>query len=135
MVAVIRGVHAMFYTPAADELRTFIRDKLRFPFTDTGGGWLIFNAPAAEIACHPHDKKFHGISFHCDDLRKTMEELKSRGVEFTTGVTEEEWGSVTRFRIPGGDEVDLFQPKYATHHARRKRSTRSTGRKRARRKR
>lgn len=130
----IRGVHAMFYTPAAEELRAFIRDKLRFPFTDTGGGWLIFDAPAAEIGCHPYDKKFQGISFYCDNLDKTMEELKRRGVEFTTGVTEEEWGSVTRFWIPGGDEVDLFQPKYATHHARPRRTTRSAGRKRARRK-
>jgi len=76
----------MFYTPAAEELRAFIRDKLRLPFTDTGGGWLIFNAPAAEVACHPYDKKFHGISFYCDDLRGTIEELKRRGVEFTTGV-------------------------------------------------
>ncbi len=124
----------MFYTPAAEELRAFIRDKLRFPFTDTGGGWLIFDAPAAEIGCHPHEKKAQGISFYCDDLHKTMEELKRRGVEFTTEVTEEEWGSVARFRIPGGEEIDLFQPKYETHHARPRRATRSTGKKRARRK-
>ena len=121
----IRGVHAMFYTPAAEELRAFIRDKLRLPFTDTGAGWLIFTTPAAEVACHPYDKKLQGISFYCDDLHKTMEELKRRGVEFTTGVTEEEWGSVTRFRIPGGDEVDLFQPKYT--------ASRPTGKRRARR--
>ncbi len=44
----IRGVHAMFYTPAAEELRAFIRDKLQFRYTDTGGGWLVFDAPAGE---------------------------------------------------------------------------------------
>lgn len=131
----IRGVHAMFYTPAAEELRAFIRDKLRFPFTDTGGGWLIFDAPAGEIGVHPHERKFQGLSFYCDDLPKTVEELKRRGVEFTSGVTEEEWGSVARFRIPGGDEVDLYQPKYAKQRTPSRRTTRSMGRKRTRRKR
>ncbi len=129
----IRGVHAMFYTPAAEELRAFLRDKLRFPFTDTGGGWLIFDAPAGEVGVHPHDRKGHGISFYCDDLLKTMEELKRRGVEFTTGIIEEAWGSVARFRIPGGDDVDLYQPKYVKRHSRGRRTTRPAGRKRTRR--
>ncbi len=75
----IRGVHAMFYTPQAEKLRAFIKDKLQFPFTDAGGGWLILDAPAAEIGCHPSDRKFHSVSFYCDDLRKTMAELKRRG--------------------------------------------------------
>lgn len=112
----IRGVHAMFYTPAAEQLRAFIRDKLGFPHTDTGGGWLIFDAPAAEIGCHPSDRKFHEFSFYCDDLQRTMAELQRRGVEFTSDVREEEWGWVTRFMIPGGEEVELYQPKYAKRH-------------------
>src|SRR5881296_2603528 len=94
----IKGIHAMFETPAAEELRAFIRDKLGFPYTDTGGGWLIFDAPEGEIGCHPSQTKFHGLSFYCDDLPRTMAELKRRGVEFTSAVREEEWGSVTRFR-------------------------------------
>lgn len=119
----IKGVHAMFYTPAADELRAFIRDKLGFPYVDTGGGWLIFDAPAAEIGCHPADRKFHGLSFYCDDLRKTITELSQRGVEFTSGVREEEWGWVTRFKIPGGDEVELYQSKYQKRQPRRRART------------
>jgi hypothetical protein len=34
----VKGVHTMFYTSRPKELRAFIRDKLGFPFTDTGGG-------------------------------------------------------------------------------------------------
>ena len=30
-------------------LRAFIRDKLGFPFTDVGGGWLIFDLPEADM--------------------------------------------------------------------------------------
>lgn len=108
----------MFFTPAAEEMRAFIRDKLGFPFTDTGRGWLIFDAPEAEIGCHESQTTFHRLSFYCDDLARTMAELERRGVEFTSPVQGEEWGLVTRFRVPGGDEVELFQPKYAKRGAR-----------------
>ncbi len=111
----IKGAHAMFYTPKADELRAFIRDKLGFPYTDTGGGWLIFDLPEADMGCHPSDKVFHGISFYCDDIYKTVAELKSRGVEFTSDVHDQEWGLVTMFRMSGDVEVELYQPKYKKH--------------------
>ena len=108
----IKGVHAMFYAPEADELRAFFRDKLKLPFTDVGDGWLIFDAEG-EVGCHPSETRFHGISFYCDDVRATIAELKSRGVEFTGDVTDEGWGLVTKFRGPGGAEVQLYQPRYA----------------------
>ncbi len=128
----IRGIHAMFYTPAAEELRAFIRDKLQFPFTDTGGGWLIFDAPAAEIGCHPSDRKFQGLSFYCDDIRRTMAELQRRGVEFSADIVEQDWGWVTQFRVPGGDEVELYQPKYTKRHVRARRAARPAQRQRVR---
>ena len=108
----IKGLHALLYTPKPDELRAFIRDKLKFPFTDTGGGWLIFDMPEADLGCHPSDRAFHSVSFYCDDIHKTVEELKARGVEFTSGVSDEEWGLLTHFRMPGDVEVELYQPKY-----------------------
>jgi len=108
----IRGMHGLFYTPKAEELREFIRDKLGFPFTDTGGGWLIFDLPEADLGCHPSDEAFHSISFYCDDIKETVKELKSRGVEFTSGVSDQSWGFLTHFRMPGGIEVELYQPKY-----------------------
>ncbi len=110
----IRGVHAMFYTPAAEELRAFIRDKLQFPYTDTGDGWLIFDAPGGEIGCHPSERRYHGISFYCDNLRETVAGLQRRGVEFSTEITEQQWGWTTRFRVPGGEEVELYEPKCRT---------------------
>ena len=108
----VKGLHALFYTPQAEELRAFIRDKLGFSYTDTGGGWLIFDAREAEIGCHPSDTVLHEISFYCDDIHKTVAELKMRGVEFTSEIDDREYGYVTRFRMPGNVEVDLYQPKY-----------------------
>ena len=111
----------MFYTPDAEALRAFLRDKLDLPFTDTGGGWLIFRASEVEIGCHPSDRRFQGFSFYCDDLKQTMAALRRRGVEFTADIAEEDWGWTTRFKIPGGDEVQLYQPKYRVRRARRTR--------------
>jgi len=108
----IKGMHGLFYTPKAEELRTFIRDKLGFQYTDTGGGWLIFDLPEGDLGVHPSDRVSHSISFYCDDISKTVEDLKSRGVEFTSGITDEGWGMLTHFRMPGDMEVELYEPKY-----------------------
>ena len=108
----IKGLHALLYTPKPEELRAFIRDKLRFPFTDVGEGWLIFDMPEADLGCHPSDRVSHSVSFYCNDIRKTVEELKSRGVQFTTGISDQGFGLVTHFRMPGDLEVQLYEPKY-----------------------
>ena len=49
----IRGMHAMFYSSDAEGLRAFLRDKLGLKGTDVGGGWLIFDAPEADLGVHP----------------------------------------------------------------------------------
>ena len=51
--AMIRGVHAMFYSSKADALRAFLRDTLGFRGTDVGEGWLIFDVPEADMGVHP----------------------------------------------------------------------------------
>jgi catechol 2,3-dioxygenase-like lactoylglutathione lyase family enzyme len=115
----IKGAHTMFYSSKPEELRAFLRDKLRFSYTDVGEGWLIFNLPEADMGCHPADTQDGAksgtahISFYCDDIHKTVAELKERGVEFTSGVKDEGWGLLTKFRVPGDFEVMLYQPRYS----------------------
>ncbi len=106
----------MFYTSEAEALRAFLRDKLGFPATDVGDGWLIMDLPEADMGCHPTDKKgppsgTHDISFYCDDVKKTVAELKKKGVEFTKPITDVGYGLVTFFKVPGGFELQLYQPK------------------------
>ena len=114
----IRGVHTMFYSSQPEELRAFLRDKLQFPYTDVGEGWLIFDLPEADMGCHPADAEngapsgTHNISFYCDDLQKTVAELQARGVVFTGGITDAGFGLITHFRMPGDVEVMLYQPHY-----------------------
>jgi len=114
----IKGVHTMFYTSQPEELRAFLRDKLQLPYTDVGEGWLIFDCPEAEMGCHPADPKegspagTHNISFYCDDVESTVKTLKKRGVEFLDEVADHGYGLVTHFKMPGGVEVQLYQPRY-----------------------
>ena len=84
----------------------------QLPHTDVGEGWLIFDLPEAEVGCHPSEKSFHGISFYCDDIEKTVTELKERGVEFSSEVSDEGYGLQAKFRMPGGLEVELYEPRY-----------------------
>lgn len=48
----------------------------------------------------------------CDDIHKTVEELKGKGVEFTEGVTDAGWGLLTRLKVPGAGIVGLYQPRH-----------------------
>lgn len=109
----ITGMHGLFYTPRADELREFIRDKLGFPFTDAGGGWLIFDVPSGDLAVHPSGESAHEISFYCEDIDATVAELRAKGVAFAGEIQSEEWGRHITFEMPGGITTMLYQAKYA----------------------
>ena len=113
----IRGLHAMFYSSQAEELRAFLRDKLGLPGTDVGDGWLIFDPPEADLGVHPTDEQGPAsgaadISFYCDDITRTVAELRARGVEFTQEIEDQGYGLVTFCKVPGGFAVQLYEPKY-----------------------
>ena len=114
----IRGMHAMFYSSQAEALRSFLRDKLGLSGTDVGGGWLIFDAPEADLGVHPTEGNgppsgTADVSFYCDNIAQTVSELRGRGVEFTQDVEDHGYGLVTYFKVPGDFKVQLYQPKYA----------------------
>ena len=120
----IKGVHTMFYSSQAAELRAFLRDTLELPFTDVGDGWLIFDLPEADMGVHPAEENqpharagTHDISFYCDDVRETVAGLEAKGVEFMADVVDHGYGLVTYFKMPGNVTVQLYQPKYAKRSA------------------
>lgn len=47
------------------------------------------------------------VTIETDDLKKTYEEMKSRGVEFDSEVLEFPWGSVAQFQDPDGNRLQL----------------------------
>jgi catechol 2,3-dioxygenase-like lactoylglutathione lyase family enzyme len=51
------------------------------------------------------------IGFDTDDGRKTYEELKARGVEFTREPVEQDHGIDCALRDPFGNTIRIVQPK------------------------
>jgi catechol 2,3-dioxygenase-like lactoylglutathione lyase family enzyme len=111
---VISGVHAIVFSQDAERARAFFRDTLGLSFVDAGGGWLIFALPSAELAAHPSDTEpRHELYLMCEDIHAAVAELTEKGVEFATKIADERWGLTTRFRVPGGGQMALYQPKHA----------------------
>src|SRR5688572_13459290 len=103
----IRGLHAMFYSSQAEELRAFLRDKLGFESADVGDGWLIFDMPEGDLGVHPTEGPHSSpsgtadISFYCDDIEKTMGELTAKGVEFAGPSKNAGFGLIAFMKVPG----------------------------------
>jgi predicted enzyme related to lactoylglutathione lyase len=51
------------------------------------------------------------VTFVTDDCRKTVEELRSRGVEFVTDVLGFPWGYVAQFVDPDGNRLQLREAR------------------------
>jgi catechol 2,3-dioxygenase-like lactoylglutathione lyase family enzyme len=114
---VIAGAHTIIYADDADAARAFFRDVLGWPHMDAHGGWLIFALPPGELALHPGPGWAgvigqHELFFMCHDLERTVEELEAKGVEFVAPITEESFGLLTRFKIPGAGEIGLYEPRH-----------------------
>jgi catechol 2,3-dioxygenase-like lactoylglutathione lyase family enzyme len=112
----IFGVHTILYSKKAEAVRAFFRDVLGFPSVDAGGGWLVFAAPPGELSIHPADTHVHRehIYLMCKDVKAEVARLKAKGVEFSTPISDQEWGLVTQLKLPDGERLGLYQPQYPT---------------------
>ena len=112
------GAHVIVSSKNATADRVFLRDVLGLSSVDAGHGWLIFALPPAEMAIHPAEETGrHELYFMCDDLKAEMSALGEKGIDCSE-VQEARWGSITHFRLPGGGEVGLYQPKHPMAFAR-----------------
>jgi hypothetical protein len=113
----INGMHAIIYAKEADAVRDFFRKTLKFPHVDAGRGWLIFGLPPAEMGVHPIDgpgRASYEMYLMCDDIEKTVAELKKKGVAFPRQIIDAGWGKVTAMELPGGLEMGLYEPRHPT---------------------
>lgn len=108
--------------PVADQDRAlaFYRDKLGFRVhTDQPYGekqrWIELKIPGAETGLvlftpDGHEERigtFFNGSFATDDVLKSYEELKARGVEFASEPKKEPWGTYAVFKDSEGNSFVL----------------------------
>jgi catechol 2,3-dioxygenase-like lactoylglutathione lyase family enzyme len=111
----IHAAHVILYSADAEADRVFIRDVLGLAGVDSGGGWLIFKLPPAEIAVHPTDgTSKHEFYFMCDDIEKTLMELTAKGVTISEPISDQHWGRLASIKLPSGADLPIYQPLHPT---------------------
>jgi predicted enzyme related to lactoylglutathione lyase len=115
----IIATHSVIFANDTDKARAFFRDVLDLPNIDAHDGWLIFKLPPAELGIHPESgdgapSGRHELYLMCDDIDQTMSDLKDRGAEFGSPVTDAGFGRLTSIKIPGGGEIGLYEPRHRT---------------------
>src|ERR1700747_2617482 len=108
----IIGAHSILYSKDAEADRAFLRDVLKFPNVDVGGGWLIFGLPPSEVAVHPGSNDEHEFYLMCDDIDAFIAGMKKRKVKCGP-IHEERWGRLTEVALPGGGKLGVYEPKHA----------------------
>lgn len=114
----ITGTHTLLYSSEPEQLRAVLRDVFALQGIDIGHGWMIFDLPPSEIAVHPGEGPTfdagvrHQFSMMCDNIAKTVVELKAKGINVTTEPTQERWGTHVTLALPGGCDVMVYEP----HH-------------------
>lgn len=110
----IFGAHTVIHSTDAEADRAFFRDVLGLDHVDVGGGWLTFALPPGEVAFHPSDgPRHHELYLMTDDIEAELASLATKGVEVSE-VSDEGWGLLASFTLPGGGTMPIYQPRHPT---------------------
>jgi hypothetical protein len=109
----IVGAHALIYSRKPEADRAFLKDVLKLPHVDVGGGWLIFGLPPSEVAVHPADKNDRqDLYLMCEDVEVFVAEMADRKLT-CSAVQNQGWGLVTQLTLPGGGRLGVYEPRHA----------------------
>lgn len=114
----IVGAHMLLYTSEPEALRAMLRDVFDWTHVDAGDGWLIFRLPQSELGVHPAEGPTyetgmrHMVSLMCDDIGRTVAELRDKGVDIPAEPQDEGYGITVMMNLPGGCQVQLYEPRH-----------------------
>lgn len=120
----LTSIHLLIYSDDANATRAFLRDVLGWKYVaeEFDNNWLIFKSGPSEIGVHPthseyegksHDfPRHHAIALMCDDIDKTVAELRAKGAQFRGPIQEHVYGRVVRLIVPAADDIQLYQPTH-----------------------
>ena len=136
----IIGAHVMVQSNNKEADKAFFRDILQFPNVDAGNGFLLFAAPATEIAIHEGSSETHELFLMCEDVDEFIADMRGRDV-FCSPAQNRGWGIITHMTLPGGGRLSVYEPLHArpetpakSKRGSSRRRTKSKGRKTAARK-
>jgi hypothetical protein len=109
----IIGAHSVIYSTDPEADHRFLRDVLRLPAVDGGGGYLIFGLPSAEASVHPSstDNLQQELYLLCDNIDMFVSEMRKNSVPCGP-VQDQGWGLLTEVTLPGGGRLGVYQPRH-----------------------
>jgi len=93
----------------AKKSASWYKDKLGFEISTDEDHWVTAWPKRAKWKLHLCEGKLEpgetGIGLYSDDLKKTVTDLKKKGVKFATDYTKSKWGEISRFKDPDGNII------------------------------
>ncbi len=127
----LTSLHALVYSDDAAATRAFFRDVLQWPWTqdpDSEPDWPIFSTGPSELGVHPTKSmwkdetythpRHHSVALMCDDIEATVRELRGRGANFSDEISDRGFGLAISLRVPGADDILLYEPRHPTAYDR-----------------
>ena len=110
----IAGAHTILFAHDAEAARAFFRDVLELDAIDAGHGWLIFELPPGELACHPAERPRRAPSSTSCARTSWPRAPPSRSAASRSSPRSATrgWGRLTRFVVPGYGELGLYEPRH-----------------------
>ena len=92
----------------------WFKDKLGFEVRSQEGHWITVAPKGADTVIHlcegdTLEPGNTGFAFYVKDAIKEEANLRKKGVEFTSPVTKESWGTNGMFKDPDGNEFYLIE--------------------------
>ena len=75
--------------------------------TPDGAVTVVLSLRRGEAPAAPNELPTSNLMFYCDDLPRTYDELRARGVEFPQPPVEQPWGSWSMFADDEGNRFAL----------------------------
>jgi predicted enzyme related to lactoylglutathione lyase len=83
------------------------KEKLGFNVSTEDEHWVTAWPKGVNWRLHLCEGKLEpgntGVGFYAEDLKKTVAELKKKGVKFSTDYTKTEWSEISMFDDPDGN--------------------------------
>ena len=50
----------------------------------------------------------------CDNIEATLDDLRGKGVEVSSEITDAGWGRLASLKLPSGSHLAIYEPRHET---------------------